>query len=465
MKKRSTSRLLRITALTVVLVVVFSLLCSCGFLDNVLDQENLSKDEIVQNVASLEQKNYKYVCDYIVDSGIRKFDDAKFRWVENVFHQNFNLDIGLPSTYDHAKMTLDSFIKLYHDNVDMANESDVTDALITCYIDAIGDPFSVYRTPVEDESYSDEMSGKFGGIGVVIQYDHAACTLMVSSIYIDSPADEAGMMVGDYIVAVDGKSVDEIGYLDVVYHVRGEIGTTVNITLKRGDTLVDVVATRAEVEEKTVVHEVIENNIGYIQISSFKDNTYKQFAESINELEKIGVSGYIFDLRNNLGGYVNSVASIISYLIPNNYPIISYQYKGEPQQVAYSTTDKNPTTGLSEDHKTSLPIVVICNEYTASSGEIFTAAMRDYTDMGLLNATIVGTTTYGKGIMQGQRIYFDGSSVTLTISYYNPPCGKNYHKIGITPDIQVENDIVDNKLIDKQFPAAIKILKERINAN
>ena len=465
MKKRQFSRLLRISVAILLLAVLLSCICSC--------RVELSKEEIVDNISAAEDKSYNYVWNYLVDFGLPEFDKTKFTWAENVFQYNFNLEGGLPKTLDHARLTALTFIEKHYDTINLEDKGDVTDALITCYVDAIGDPYSIYRTPVEQEDYSGDMSGKFGGIGVVIEYDHEAETLMVSSVYIDSPAEKAGILVGDYIVGVEGKSIEEIGYLNVVNLVRGEIGTDVRITLKRGESTLEVVATRAEVEEKTVSYEILEGNIGYVQLASFKENTFKQFADAIDSLEKSGVKGYIFDLRNNLGGFVSSVRDIVSYLIPNGHPIISYQYKTGGLTVLESTDDIHPSKTdptdsskpLTKDNKITAPMVVLCNEYTASAGELFTAAMRDYNESGLIKATLVGAKTYGKGIMQSQGAYFDGSTITLTVAYYNPPSGENYHIEGITPDHVIENELDGNKLIDKQLPKAIEELNKLINAN
>ena len=465
MKKRQFSRLLRISVAILLLAAILSCVCSC--------KVDLSKEDIIDNISSAEDKSYKYVWNYLVDFGLPEFDKTKFTWAENIFHYNFNLEGGLPYVFDHARITAITFIEKYYDTIDKEDKGDVTDALITCYVDAIGDRYSVYRTPVEQEDYNDDMSGNFGGIGVVIEYDHEAETLMVSSVYIDSPAEKAGILVGDYIVGVDGKTIEEIGYLDVVDLVRGKIGTDVKITLKRGDTSLDVVATRVEIEGKTVYYEILDGNIGYVQIASFKENTFKQFAEAIDSLEASGVDGYIFDLRNNLGGLVSSERNIVSYLIPNGHPIISYQYKTGDLTVLESTDDIHPTKTdpadpskpLTEDHKINCPLVVLCNEYTASASELFTAAMRDYNKDGLIKATIVGTKTYGKGIMQSQGKYFDGSTITLTVAYCNPPSGENYHIEGITPNHVIENELSGNILIDKQLPKAIEELKKLISTN
>ncbi len=466
MRNRNFSKLLRIFFVIGLIVIVSMSAVSC--------KSELTKDEIAENISSSSDQEYSYVWNYLVDFGVPSFNKAKFTWAESIFNSSFNLEGGLPKTYDHAKLTANAFLENYYDNIDINDKGAVTDALITCYVDAVGDRYSIYRTPVEQDDYSEDMSGKFGGIGVVIEYDHENETLMVTSVYIDSPAEKAGIMVGDYIVAVEGKTVDEIGYLNVVNLVRGDIGTNVTLTLLRGDTTLDVIATRAEVEDKNVAFEILEGNIGYVQIASFKGNTFNQFVEAIDILEEAGVSGYIFDLRNNLGGYVDSVEKIISYLIPTGHPIISYQFKGHDLMVFESKDDEHPTKKdpensskpLTEDHKISVPVTVLCNEYTASAGELFTAAMRDYNESGIIKAKIVGAKTYGKGVMQSQAEYYDGSTITLTVAYYNPPSGNNYHIDGITPNTIVENTLdADGYLVDMQLPKAIEELKLLINDN
>ena len=168
------------------------------------------------------------------------------------------------------------------------------------------------------------------------------------------------------------------------------------------------------------------------------------------------MDGIIFDLRGNPGGYVQSVCDVISYLIPSGNIIVSYQYKGR-DAVEISSTHNGE-----KDHVVDLPFVVICDEYTASSGEIFTAALRDYRNDGMITATIVGTTTYKKGIMQNTYSYIDDSTITLTVAYYNPPCGVNYHGIGVSPDVYVENDSYET---DKQLDTAFIELQKLINAN
>lgn len=452
MKNLIKSRLGRLLLLILTVSVILSSLVSCDLFAYTADD----RAEIEENLSSAtEQSDCRYVSQYLREWGFPIFDTLKMQYFEESFIQLYNYGDGLPDTFTHAKLTAELFLTEYYDGINTGNKTEVTDAILDCYVTIIGDPYSAYRPPAETDDYMTDMSGKFGGIGVMVEYNDADESIMVSTVYQGSPAEKAGVAVGDFIYAVDGRTVEELGYHNAVNYVRGEIGTDVELTLLRGDELVTVVATRAEVEEINASYSIDEeNNIGYVQIVSFKDNTFPQFKEAIDALEAAGVEGIIFDLRNNPGGYVNSVVAVISYLIPDGKEVMSYDYKNQPTDTLYSTEK-------GEDHVVDLPFVVICNEYTASAGEIFTAAIRDYRNDGDLDATIVGTTTYKKGIMQNTYYYFDQSSVTMTVAYYNPPCGENYHGIGVTPDRIVELE----KDSDTQLDAALEEMLKLTNDN
>ena len=421
-----------------------------------------SKEEIAENIDESSSKRFNdHVADYLRDWGLPRYDAIKFRYAENYFQNYYNYAGGMPDTYSHAVKTARLFLENYYDSINRDDKAAVTHALLDCYADALDDPYSIYRAPEAADTYQEDMSGKFGGIGVVVEYDYDKATIMVKTVYIGSPAEKSGMCVGDYIYAVDGKTISELGIDNTVYHIRGEIGTYVNLTLIRNGQFVDVSVQRAEVEEINVSYELDSNTkIGYVRIVAFKGNTFEQFAKAIDSLEEQGAKGIVFDLRGNPGGYLQSVCDVISYLIPNDKTIVTYQYKGSNSTRLVSEND-DTSSGQTLDRIVNLPMVVICNQYTASAGEIFTSAIRDYRNEGLIKATIVGTTTYGKGIMQNTYSYADGSSITMTVAYYNPPCGVNYHGIGITPDISVELTSEG----DTQLDAAYDAIKNLINAN
>ena len=440
-----------------------------------------SKDEILGNMAeSLKtpESEYSMVTKYIEAWGVSAFDKLKFSYFESCFMQVYAYEGGLPEAEAHAKLAVELYLEKYYDIIDLSDKDEVTDSLLYCYVDTLNDPYSIYRIPVAADEYTEDMSGKFGGIGVVIEYNDRDETIQVTTVYPDSPAEAAGIMVGDYITAVDGVSVEELGHRNAVYYIRGEIGTSVDVTVLRDGVEITVTAIRAEVEVANVVYSFDEESkIGYVEIVSFKANTFDQFKVAVDALEAQGAVGFVFDLRGNPGGYLYSVRDVLSYIAPSDNTVVTYQYKSQELTTMKTQPDSyisgEGDTVIPYDHVIEVPIVVLCNEYTASAGEIFTAALRDYADEGIVNVTIVGTNTYGKGIMQNTYSYSDGSSVTLTVAYYNPPCGVNYHGVGIAPDVCVElpaaeRDPETGALLpveDTQLKAGIEELKKLLVAN
>lgn len=464
---------------SVALLIFLTMLVSLGSCFVIDLTRASSKEEIEANVAATlegEGKNYSYVSDYLNYWRVPLFDSIKFRWVEAVYKTYYNYEDGLPDTLEHATATVGAFLEHYYEGINLGSKSDVTDALISCYVGTIGDKYSIYRTAKESGSYTEDMSGSFAGIGIQVEYNMETNVATIISVFLDSPAEEAGFKVGDVVRAVDGVSIDEVGYTECMNRIRGKIGTNVTVTVKRGEALVNLTATRRQITEKTIQSEITDEGYGYIVITDFKDNTAEQFSIAIEQMKAAGVKGIVFDLRNNPGGYVHTVSAMLSYILPSGLDIMSYQYKGRARTVIQSVTDSVPILDEDGKQKTDdkgnplfeekdstldIPITVICNEYTASSAEIFTSAIRDHRNSGVLNATIVGTTTYKKGIMQSTFSYSDGSSVTLTIAYYAPPSGVNYHGVGVEPDVTVELE-GDS---DSQYDAAIEELKKLINAN
>ena len=467
MRYKSTySRFARLVAL---LTLVTLLLTSCFTLDKPPAPEvnEQSKENIAANIqTSLDTGDnlYDYAADYMIKWGFPEFNKEKVTWAEQVFLLLYNYEGGfsllkkdvLPRAAELATM----FLADYYDTVDLTDKDAVADAIINCWVKLSGDPYAVYRLPTEADNYDTDMSGKFGGIGVIVEYNHQDRTIMVSEVLMNSPSEEVGLKVGDMVYAIDGKTVDELGYLDAIYYVRGEIGTAVNLTVLRDGEYMDFSIVRREITESSVSYRKTEEGYGYIKVTSFKDNTDEQFIAAVDALLSEGVTGMIFDMRDNLGGLVSSVVNMLSYILPSDLPVISYQYKNQAEKFIYTDTDLT-SSGESIDMALDLPMVVLCNEYTASAAEIFTSAVRDYRNDGALSALTVGTLTFKKGIMQSGRVYPDGSSITLTVAYYNPPCGINYHGIGIKPDVTVEDN--EETEADEQLNEAIIRLGTLIN--
>lgn len=449
-----------------VLALVFSL-SACLLFPTTPEVELEGKEAIlaaVEETLKNDAYNYEYVYPYLVKWGITGFDLQKFFSYEYTFDSKYNFEDGLPETLTHARDTAYYFIENYYDKIDINNEEKLTDALLYSYVYTVGDKYAFYRTAEEYEQFDQEMSGKFGGIGIQVEYDHTNRTILINQVFEDGPAAEAGLKVGDYIIGVDGKSLDELGgYQNALSFVRGEEGTDVTVTVDRNGEILNITVTRALIDEASVSYALIDGKYGYIRISSFKLNTAEQFREAVEALEDLGVIGYIFDLRSNPGGYVHTAVEMVSYIIPSNKKVISYQYKGQSVESYRTSTDTLPLDeGLYGDHVIDLPMVIICDKYSASSSEIFIAALRDYDGPAedIIDLTIVGQTTYGKGIMQASYGYtLDDSYVTFTVSYFNPPSGVNFHGVGIVPDVYVEY----GETTDAQLEESIRQLEILIN--
>ena len=435
--------ILRLIALFILLAVFFTLF-SCSLIDGISD----AIGEAVRELTDLAEG--ESVLDFVGDGELPSFDRKKFRTAEQVFDRY--------SVYDYsdkepiAERMMEFYRGYYAASVDASDATAVTDALLYCFVAALGDRYAFYRTAPEYVEYSTDMSGRFYGVGIYVHYDAEAVTVTVSEVYEGSPAEAAGMRAGDMILAVDGAALTDIGYDELINRVRGEEGTEVTLTILRDGEEMTVTAVRGAINEKSASYRIIgegEGAIGYVTIRSFKDNTADQFAAAYRACLDAGVVGLIFDLRDNPGGYLNAVIRTISYLVPDGTEVVSF---GDYDSPAYAED------GEEEDMVLALPCVVLCNENTASAGELFTSAVRDYATeaFGLLTAKTVGTNTFGKGIMQSTYTFSDRSAVTLTTAFYYPPSRVNYHDVGIAPDVPVEDD--PDTEADEQYVAALAVL-------
>lgn len=403
----------------------------------------VDKADIENNIA--ENKNidlgYTYTSSYIKKYGIGNINSYKMNTVENQLRDSFYKE--LPAEYILAEKICTAFLEKYYDTIDLNDKEAVTDAVLTCYFESIGDQYAYYRSATEFEEYLGSLEGNdsFVGIGVVINAE----TLEVITVYRDSGAFDAGVRPGDFIYGVDGKTIEDTPPADLANMLKGEEGSQVNVTLKRGDEFIDVTITRKLITEKSVTYEIDDEKIGYINISQFQQTTFDQFKEAVDYCTENGALGLVIDVRYNPGGLLDSVVAVIDYLVPDaqNRVIASYTVAGTKQ--VYYTVD---------GHSVNIPISVICNEYTASAGELFTSAMRDFSKEGAIKATVVGTQTYGKGVVQTNYTLYDMSGITYTIGYYNPPCDVNFDGIGVFPDVEVE-EVEDSDMPLKEAREAI----------
>lgn len=386
-----------------------------------------------------------FVTGHITDFEIPEFHKEKLKGVEIVYRDYYYKDIPSPEILTEKVASF--YFENFHDRIDTENPDEVTTAVVNSYIAVIGDKYSFYRSADEHEQYETDMSGSFSGIGVSIIYDYTEQAMTVTEVYPDSGAADAGIKIGDKIIKVNGESLSDIGYEKAVYTIRGETGTTVDITVLRGGEEITVTATRKKVVEKSVVYSIDDDKIGYIKISAFNDNTPDQFDTAIDYLLENDVVAIIYDLRSNPGGYLNAVVKMLYRIAPKGTTIVSF------------SDDYGPEYKDKTEASLSLPTVVICNESTASAGELFTAAMRDFEKLGLFDVTIVGQKTYGKGVMQSTYAFTDNSSITLTVAFYNPPSGENYDGVGITPDVSVELEPDGDVQLDTAYIEIEKLIK------
>ncbi len=426
MQKRKTNRVSRASLFALLCALALTILSLSSCFE---PQEPPSKDELYANIEQADG-GYDTVARYLYEWEFPSFNNNKFLAVEGCVDSYYYEEI--PSAYTLARATAQMFLEHCYDVVSLSDRAEVTDALLYCYIESLGDPYSEYRDAKRFEDFEGDLSGSdtFVGIGVQIKKTEEGFPF-VSSVHNGSGAEAAGIAHGDIIVEVADTRVttgQDSNYQQAVDMIRGEEGTTVKITVLRGGEELTLEPVRATLPEVTVNCR-IKNQIAYIEILSFKTSTAEEFTAAVDYAEGAGVKGIVFDLRNNLGGRLATVTEMLSYLVEDARPIVSYQYKGEAKTVIKSTTKK----GL-PDHKLTLPSVVLMNEYTASAAEIFAAALRDYETLGLLRVTLVGKTTIGKGVMQSSFPMTDGSAVTLTVAYYDPPVGENYHGVGVEPE-------------------------------
>lgn len=319
------------------------------------------------------------------------------------------------------------------------------DGAIDGMVKSLNDPHSNYLSPKMYKTLMEQTEGSFAGIGVVMGMDNEQ-KIHIVGIMENSPGQKAGLQEGDEILAVDGVPVTQMAFDEVATHVRGQAGTDVVLTIMRDNANQDITITRDNIKLKTVGHKMLDNNIGYIQIVSFSEDTANEFNEAYNDLKNQGMKALVLDLRNNPGGLLTTCVEIAKKLVP----------KGE----IVSIVDKQ---GNKETYSSSLeapeyPLAVLINKNSASASEILSGAIQD-TKAG----TIIGNTSYGKGSVQTILPMFEDDAVKLTIAKYYTPSGRSIDGTGITPDIEINLD--ENATSDTQLDKALEILKAQLNNN
>lgn len=324
------------------------------------------------------------------------------------------------------------------------NDDKLMDGAIDGMVQSLGDPHSVYLNSDMFKALEQHTTGEFGGIGVTMGFKDSKVTII--SVLPDTPGEKAGLKPGDEIVAVDGTPVSEFQPEEVALHIRGDVGTKVTLTIRReGEDDKDYELTRDNIKVKTADGKMLADNIGYIRIASFSENTGNEFKDAYDSLEQQGMKGLIIDLRENPGGLLTSCVDIAKMVVPKG-PIVSVVQRD----------------GSKEEHDSDLeeskyPIVVLIDGNSASASEILAGALQD---TGA--ATIVGTTSYGKGSVQTVVPLFHNDGLKLTIAKYYTPSGRNIDGTGIKPDVEV--DFQDTDTTDVQLEKAEEVMEQKLHA-
>ena len=328
------------------------------------------------------------------------------------------------------------------------DEKQLEEGIYKGFISGLDDPYSVYYDEEETKSLYETTEGEYQGIGAVLSQNMNTGIITLVQIYDDSPAMKAGLKDNDILYKVNGEEVTGVELTEVVSHIKGEKGTTVEMTVLRGadNEEVTVTATRDTVEAQTVKYRMMDGQIGYVSVSEFDSVTYDQYQKALKDLEGQGMKGLVVDLRNNPGGNLNTVCDMLDLMLPKGLIVYTEDKDGNRQEA--SSDDENQFT---------LPLAVLVNGNSASASEIYAGAIQDY---GI--GDIVGTQTYGKGVVQQIFDLKDDTCVKLTIAKYFTPKGRSINGKGITPDIEVEYEADENNPeADNQLDKAVETIKNK----
>lgn len=343
--------------------------------------------------------------------------------------------------FDTKMNKLASYIETFY--LDDVSEEDMAEGAFKGVVAALGDPYSEYYTEEEYESLMESTSGEYNGIGVSISQKEENGEITIATVFDDTPAKEAGIQEGDVIVAVDGNDMTGKSSQDVVSMIKGKTDGTVTITVMRNGEKLDLQVEIRKVERPTVANHMMDGNIGYIKLSEFDGVSTSQFSEALNELKDQGMEKLVIDIRDNPGGRLDVVCDLLDLFVDKDKLIVYTKDKNGNKQEEYTRYDASVK---------DIPISIIVNGNSASAAEVFTGVMQDY---GL--AKIVGTQTFGKGIVQKILDMGDGSAVKLTVSKYYLPNDENIHGQGITPDYVIDAD--ENTEEDVQLNKAVEVLE------
>ena len=373
---------------------------------------------------------------------------TSFVLINNYLPDTLGVDKNLSTSNYLQRMK--GYIEKYYLWPDKINDGDLNIGAIEGYVQGLGDEYSEYIPAKEMEEYTEDITGTFVGIGIYMIQDEKTDSIIVYYPIPETPAEKAGIKSGDIIKKVDGVEYTGKDFDKISDYIKGEEGTKVNVVVERNKKEISFDIIRKKINTNPIITKILEKDVGYLNIPSFDDGTAKAFKEKVEKLINKGAKSLIIDLRNDGGGIVDEATEIADYILDKGKVIVStVNNKGEKE-----------TTLSEKDPVINMPIVVLVNENTASASELLTAAIQENG-----KATVVGTKTYGKGIVQTLFSLTDGSGLKITTAEYYTPKGNTIHKIGVTPDkvIELPKDIDNIYAItekdDTQLKKAIDLLK------
>ncbi len=332
------------------------------------------------------------------------------------------------------------------------DDQKLSDALSEGYIKILNDPYARYLSPEENVREKNADNGIRVGIGVTVSADQSGY-IFVEEVSADSSASEAGIKYGDLIVKINGQSVTTIGYDEAIKKISGEAGTKIDLTFRSSNKDKKVTLTRRQLEIVSVETKIIDD-IGYMKINTFNNQTKDDFLADLSMLQQKKVKGIVFDLRNNTGGLLDPTIKMIDSLVPEG-TIATATYKD----------DNTKVIGESDKEQVDLPMAVIINKNTASASELFASALHDFG-----KAVLVGEQSYGKGVMQTTHELTDGSAIVFTTAKFQTSKTENFNKVGLKPDYEVDMKSYSNSYLktlnketDVQLSKAIEVLIPDVN--
>ncbi len=344
-------------------------------------------------------------------------------------------DKALTNSIDSVSQLIEA---MFYKSVDA---DELTTAAINGMVDYLNDPYAAYFDDEQWIAYQKDQQGEYTGIGVQVAYDEERNGILVTRVFSDSPAEEAGVIDGDFIFSADGITFENTDYDGIVQKIRGKPGTNVTIELLRGDETLSFDITRQVVFAEQAYYKMLDNNVGYLELYTFTGNALNMFRDAEDYFKENNAESLIIDLRNNPGGDLGQVTKMLDALLPQGKLIIIKDRNGTESSIS------------SDAAMWDIPLVVLVNQYSASASELFSIAIQDYE-----RGPVIGEVTFGKGVVQTILPLDDGKTgIKLTTSEYFSPNGRSIDQTGVTPDFQiVDEDITDDE--DPVIDKAIELL-------